>query len=987
MSFKTTRAKLSSNPIIRIFASLQLTTVCLFLLGVLTLWGTIDQVNNGLYLAQQKFFNSFFIPVGPVFLPSAKSIMWILSVNLIFAFLFRFNYCRKNLGLIVLHSGLLVLLISGFVTSFSQEYFLNIKEGEINNLLEDYYDWELVIADGKSPDNKTIISLDNLRDNTSLYQSASGLDIKLNKYFKNAQLFDTPFAGLILKEMPLEKDYEKNIPGLILSIKNKEIKLEGLSQKSATYQDQGFDLTLLLRRQSNRLPFSLELIDVSRELHPGTEIAKSYSSKVRLHDHLKRELEISMNKPLRSGLYTIYQASYGINEDGEEFSVFAVVRNLNYFLPYVGSLLAALGLWIHFILMYLSKIKKQILLALVLACCSHAAQAAKDFNTNAFKQIVVVDAGRTKPFETYANYYLLRLSGKSNYQGRSASAWLTKALFEPDTVLNDKIFLINNPETVEALGIKPDHKRRYSFKDLEQGASKLSEYAEIIVQKSENERTDFDKELLRVFVNFQSMTQILDSFSLFLPHPDFDIKTEETKKSLGTSQEKNSVFDMLQVSNKLHEAMVEIEKLPASYSFNTHQDEILRLSISLYRWIEGHGDFQKAFWQKEKLLMIPSLQQGQFSWISPWELFTSVEILDKQELFLLQKIYRAYQEHKQKDFAKAIKDYNVLVKSKLTKYKQKLPRTEIELLYNQFKPFGNAKILYGLSLLLCFLTMIKTIPGLQFANLALIIPAAALHCYGLISRMLILERAPVSNLYETFVFVGFICVILGLILHFQISALKSTNLGVLLASISGFLLLMISGKFAAEGDTMQVLIAVLNSNFWLSTHVICITIGYAGTFAAGIVGHVYLTKQLLNHKQADISVELKNLAAVIYGILGFGICFSFLGTMLGGIWADQSWGRFWGWDPKENGALLIVLWTAVLFHSRLCGIIKQDGLAIGSIIGSIVVMLSWFGVNLLGVGLHSYGFTSGIASYLLTYIICEIIFIITYAIIRRIRSV
>ena len=114
---------------------------------------------------------------------------------------------------------------------------------------------------------------------------------------------------------------------------------------------------------------------------------------------------------------------------------------------------------------------------------------------------------------------------------------------------------------------------------------------------------------------------------------------------------------------------------------------------------------------------------------------------------------------------------------------------------------------------------------------------------------------------------------------------------------------------------------------------------------------------------------------MIFGITAFGLIFSFIGTVLGGIWADQSWGRFWGWDPKENGALLIVLWCAILFHAKLAHWIDQLGFAIGSILGIIVVMLAWFGINLLGVGLHSYGFTSGIAKALFTYIGFELVFI------------
>jgi cytochrome c biogenesis factor len=93
-----------------------------------------------------------------------------------------------------------------------------------------------------------------------------------------------------------------------------------------------------------------------------------------------------------------------------------------------------------------------------------------------------------------------------------------------------------------------------------------------------------------------------------------------------------------------------------------------------------------------------------------------------------------------------------------------------------------------------------------------------------------------------------------------------------------------------------------------------------------------------------------------YGIICFALFFSFVGTVLGGIWADQSWGRFWGWDPKENGALLIVLWNAIILHARWAGYVREKGVMAMAIFGNVITSLSWFGVNMLGVGLHSYGF-------------------------------
>ena len=104
-----------------------------------------------------------------------------------------------------------------------------------------------------------------------------------------------------------------------------------------------------------------------------------------------------------------------------------------------------------------------------------------------------------------------------------------------------------------------------------------------------------------------------------------------------------------------------------------------------------------------------------------------------------------------------------------------------------------------------------------------------------------------------------------------------------------------------------------------------------------------------------------------YGVLCFGLLFSVVGTILGGVWANDSWGRFWGWDPKENGALMIVLYELVILHARMGGLIKDFGIAVLSVIGGAIVAFSWFHVNQLGVGLHSYGFTEGVLDTLWTY--------------------
>ena len=191
----------------------------------------------------------------------------------------------------------------------------------------------------------------------------------------------------------------------------------------------------------------------------------------------------------------------------------------------------------------------------------------------------------------------------------------------------------------------------------------------------------------------------------------------------------------------------------------------------------------------------------------------------------------------------------------------------------------------------------------------------------------------------------------------------------------------ISPYFAGD-EVLGVLVAVLNTNFWLATHVLTITTGYGCCLAAGAGAHIWLLRCALGRGAAPGADD-----PAARALLGLSLVASFLtifGTILGGIWADQSWGRFWGWDPKENGALLIVLWLLFLLHSRIAGSMGAVGFAVGLVALNVVVALAWFGVNLLGIGLHSYGFTDTAALGLAAFCAAELLFgAVLYPLARR----
>jgi cytochrome c-type biogenesis protein CcsB len=269
-----------------------------------------------------------------------------------------------------------------------------------------------------------------------------------------------------------------------------------------------------------------------------------------------------------------------------------------------------------------------------------------------------------------------------------------------------------------------------------------------------------------------------------------------------------------------------------------------------------------------------------------------------------------------------------------------------------------------------------------------------IHTFALAARIYISGRPPVTNLASSAIFIGWGMVVFAICLEL----IYKNGIGSVLAAIAGFPTLFIAQKLSLDGDTLKVLQAVLDTNVWLGSHVVCITLGYAATFLAGLIGLVYIVLGVFTPmlgKVGDVravgtsgvAVTVnpdakhgqtigKTLGRMMYGITCFALLFSFVGTILGGLWADQSWGRFWGWDPKENGAILIVLANAVFLHARWGGLVKERGMAAITLFGSIVTAWSYFGTNMLGVGLHSYGFMASAVIWLNIFIGSQLLFIL-----------
>lgn len=373
------RKKFKNLKILQFFSSVKLTVGCLSLLFILVFWGTVAQVNEGLFLAQKRFFSSWFFLAGEFFpFPGAQLVLWILFVNLICAGLTQFKYLKSHIGIALIHLGLLTYFVSAFVTfHVTQESQLTLMEGAGSNVSSAYNEWELSIWPTDQTTERNVLAFDttHLQPGDQLSLEKLGLNFFVKKYFTNAKAYTTAsetetseehwlFNDSGVKSLnvaPFEKEAEKNFPGVIFEVtglKDRPVTLllYGAEEQPTKFKIQDTHYNFQLRRKRYPLPFTLTLKNFEMDTHPGTEIASRYQSLVQIKNQgLSREVLIYMNSPLRYKNYTFYQASYAIDALERELSTLSVVKNSGRLLPYISSAIVFIGLLVHFLGMALAR--------------------------------------------------------------------------------------------------------------------------------------------------------------------------------------------------------------------------------------------------------------------------------------------------------------------------------------------------------------------------------------------------------------------------------------------------------------------------------------------------------------------------------------------------------------------------------------------------------------------------------------------------------
>lgn len=300
-----------------------------------------------------------------------------------------------------------------------------------------------------------------------------------------------------------------------------------------------------------------------------------------------------------------------------------------------------------------------------------------------------------------------------------------------------------------------------------------------------------------------------------------------------------------------------------------------------------------------------------------------------------------------------------------------LQKTKEEVLFNDVHPFRWAYLLYLAAALVLLFGWIKNRPALFATVWIFSILGFIIHTLGFAFRIYLSGRAPVTNMYETVVWMSWGAVLFSMILE-KIYRFKSLLFAGL---IVGLISMIIADSAPAVLDpSLQPLEAVLRSNYWLTVHVMTITISYSAfalAWGLGNMGLFYFARGSGIHQE-----DIRKIATGVYRSMQIGVAFLAPGIILGGIWADASWGRFWGWDPKETWALIALMGYIIVLHARLVNWIQNFGMIVSGVLTFSLVVMAWYGVNyVLGAGLHSYGFGAGGLEYVSAFLVLQILFV------------
>ncbi len=591
------------------------------------------------------------------------------------------------------------------------------------------------------------------------------------------------------------------------------------------------------------------------------------------------------------------------------------------------------------------------------------------FDIAAFGKLPVLLNGRVQPLDSVARNSLLSMRGKQTVTNDakvrvSSAQWLLELMVRPQEADRFSSFRVQHPDVQSLVGVHSSGMEYLSFDALAPHLGKIEEQVRPIFRAEQEKtaspetRTPYQKDLVHLYNSLYLYHRLRNSLQ---PADTAEFVRHHAATNAAPPSPATFASELA-----LYEAALK-SSLPAlRQTAHGHSGDEAELG--------GIVEYFRRYQELDSLAypaLVPPLtpQHTPDDWKNVGR--SLLESLRTAEIHpavaALAKIGEACAKSQPAEFNAAVAEYTQWLKGK--GLMPELNKGRREHFFNHLEPFYKAMVIYVAALLLGCAYWLRLSEWVRRAAWFSLVLAFAVHTVGLVFRMFLEGRPPVTNLYSSAIFVGWGAVLLGIILE----RIYRDGIGIVASSAVGFTTQIIAHHLALGGDTMEMLRAVLDTNFWLATHVVVITAGYSAMFFAGFLAILYVLRGAFTRTLS--AVTAKALSRMVYGIICFATLFSFVGTILGGIWADQSWGRFWGWDPKENGALLIVIWCAIILHARWGGMIGERGLMALTIFGNVVTSFSWFGVNMLGVGLHAYGFMDRAFNWLVAFVISQLLLI------------
>src|SRR5438874_7554696 len=372
------------------------------------------------------------------------------------------------------------------------------------------------------------------------------------------------------------------------------------------------------------------------------------------------------------------------------------------------------------------------------------------------------------------------------------------------------------------------------------------------------------------------------------------------------------------------------------------------------------------------LLIVPASKSDTEAWVVPPEFsryYTETQFAPVQ--IQLQTMATSYVQADGFNFSRAASQLRESLRALSPSIYPQDRQLRLEYFSNHFEAFYRAIWFYGMAFLVLLTAHLRGGGRvIRYVGVSVAVVALAFHASGIVIRCLIAGRPPVTNMYESIIWVSFAVSFFGMIFFARYHAAVY-----LLAALPVTLvaLLLVHQMPIAMPSNIDPLVPVLRDNFWLTIHVLTITLSYAAFALAMGFGHILLWRYARNPASARADSPMH---FWLYRVLQLGVLLLAAGTILGGVWANYSWGRFWGWDPKETWALIALLCYLTALHGRLAGWWPEFGLVVASVICFLAVLMAWYGVNfVLGKGLHSYGFGIGGETYVATFVLLDLLFV------------